>query len=137
MKIVLDTNVLVSGLLDPFGPPGEIVRLVSSGVLELCFDARILSEYREVLARPKFPITPDEIDAILDQIEACGLLVSAEPLSKELPDRDDRPFLEVALAGQAAYLVTGNLKHFPQRARQGVEVLSPGDYLSHFRKRRQ
>ena len=137
MKIVLDTNVLVSGLLDPFGIPGEIVRLVSSGAVELCYDAWILSEYREVLARPKFTIAPDEINAILDQIEACGNLVSAEPLSKELPDRDDQPFLEVALAGQAAYLVAGNLKHFPQRARQGVEVLSPGDFLSHYRKRRQ
>ena len=54
MKIVLDTNVLAAGLLSPFGPCGEIVRMVSSGELTLSFDARILMEYEEVLARPKF-----------------------------------------------------------------------------------
>ncbi len=54
MKIVLDTNVLVSGLLTPFGPTGEIVRMVSAGELILAIDARILSEYQEVLHRPKF-----------------------------------------------------------------------------------
>ena len=45
MKIVLDTNVLVAGLLSPFGPCGEIVRMVSSGEVTLCFDALILAEY--------------------------------------------------------------------------------------------
>ena len=54
MRIVLDTNVLVSGLLTPFGSSGEIVRMVFSGELILCIDARILSEYKEVLNRPKF-----------------------------------------------------------------------------------
>lgn len=44
MKVVLDTNVVVSGLLSPFGPPGEIVRMTADGFLELCYDARILSE---------------------------------------------------------------------------------------------
>lgn len=55
MRIVLDTNVLVAGLLSPFGPCGEIVRMVSSGEPALCFDARILSEVNDVLKRPKTP----------------------------------------------------------------------------------
>ena len=54
MRIVLDTNVLVSGLLSPHRPPGEIVRLVSGGLVSLCLDARIVAEYRDVLARPRF-----------------------------------------------------------------------------------
>lgn len=54
MNIVLDTNVLVAGLLSPFGTCGEIVRMVSSGELRLSFDARIFTEYEEVLNRPKF-----------------------------------------------------------------------------------
>ncbi len=54
MKIVLDTNVLVSGLLTPYGAAAEIVRLIASGVLSVCYDTRILLEYQEVLARPKF-----------------------------------------------------------------------------------
>ena len=48
MKVVLDTNVLVSGLLNPYGPPGRIVQLAAAGELQLCLDARILAEYREV-----------------------------------------------------------------------------------------
>jgi putative PIN family toxin of toxin-antitoxin system len=136
MKIVLDTNVLVSGLLSPFGPPGEIVRMVSSGALELCFDARILSEYREVLKRPRFKIDLDDMEALLEQIEACGHPVAASPLLRGLPDKDDEPFLEVALAGAAECLVTGNQRHFPKNRRQGVVVVTPREFLTLFRERK-
>lgn len=63
MKVVLDTNVLVSGLLQPFGLSGQIVSLVASGELVLCHDARILAEYREVLLREKFRFDPERIEA--------------------------------------------------------------------------
>ncbi len=134
MRIVLDTNVLVSGLLNPYHAPGEIVRLISSGTLTLCYDARIITEYREVLKRPMFRIDPDHIEAVLDQIEAVGRVVAAAPLPDTLPDRDDEPFLEVAVAGQAACLVTGNLRHFPENSRQGIPVVSPVEFVSLFRK---
>jgi len=52
MDIVLDTNVLIAGLLSPFGAYGEIVRMVSSGELSLSFDARILSEYQDFSSTP-------------------------------------------------------------------------------------
>ena len=65
MKIVLDTNVLVAGLLSPFGPCGEIVRMVSSGEVTLCFDALILAEYSEVLYRSKFRFDKDKVAALL------------------------------------------------------------------------
>ena len=80
MNIVLDTNVLVSGLLSPFGSPGEIVRMVSSGKLTLSFDARILSEYTEVLLRPKFKFDKDKVIALLDYIKNNGQTVSSSPL---------------------------------------------------------
>ena len=84
MKIVLDTKVLVSGMLNPFGSPGNIVRMVSAGTLELCLDARIMAEYVEVLNRPKFQLSPDDIDALVDQIEACGHIAAPVPLAAEL-----------------------------------------------------
>lgn len=65
MKVALDTNVVVSGLLSPFGAPGEIVRMVASGALELCYDARILCEYRNVLLRPKFSFDQIHVDYFL------------------------------------------------------------------------
>ena len=134
MNIVLDTNVLVAGLLSPFGPCGEIVRMVSSGELTLSVDARILTEYQEVLDRPKFRFEKDQVAALLDHIEHRGLTVASSPLSRSLPDLDDEPFLEVAIAAQAACLVTGNQVHFPPELCQGESVLSPSEFLEFYKR---
>ncbi len=134
MKIVVDTNVIVSGLLSPFGPASEILRMISSGALQLCYDARIISEYRNVLARPKFAFEPYYIDCLLDQIKICGYAIAAKPLFKRLPDSDDEPFLEVSLAGKVKCLITGNIKHYPIDKRAGMLVLSPAEFLNFYRK---
>jgi putative PIN family toxin of toxin-antitoxin system len=133
MKVVLDTNVLVSGLLQPFGPSGQIVRLAASGELILCHDARILAEYQEVLLRDKFSFDPERVEALLEQIKADGIPVTARPLAIRLPDPDDEAFLEIALAGEAQCLVTGNAKHYPAEARQEIEVLSPRSFIEFYR----
>jgi len=135
MRVVIDTNVIVSGLLSPHGPPGEIVRMVASGSLEVCYDARILSEYAGVLPRPKFRLDRVEAQHLLEKVERHGWVVSATPLAKRLPDRNDEKFLEVALAGGAEYLVTGNLKHYPPAKRQSVRVVSPAEFLALYRER--
>lgn len=135
MNIVLDTNVLVSGLLSPFGPCGKIVRMVSSAELTLSFDARILTEYKEVLLRPKFRFEKDKIDALLDHIGHRGRAAASSPLPHSLPDYDDEPFLEVAIAAQAVCLVTGNHIHFPPDLCLGVTVFSPHDFLLFYQKR--
>ena len=134
MKVVLDTNVLVAGLLNPFGAPGRIVQLAAAGTISLCFDARILSEYRQVLQRPKFPFRSDEIDVLLNQIRIAGERVTASPLAQRLPDADDEPFLEAAVAADAEYLITGNTRHFPAKCRGGVRVVSPTGFLEACRK---
>ena len=133
MKIVLDTNVLVSGLLQSFGPAGQILRLVAVGDLVLGYDSRILAEYRDVLLREKFRFDPERMNALLEEIRAAGTLVSARPLAVRLPDPDDEPFLEVALACEARCLVTGNGKHYPAKARHGVEVLTPRELIELYR----
>ena len=133
MRIVLDTNVLVSGLLQPFGPSGQIVRLVASGALTLCHDSRILAEYEEVLRRAKFRFDPNRVEALLVQIRAAGIPVAARPLEVRLPDPDDEAFLEIALAGEVRCLVTGNAKHYPVESCHGVEVLSPRSFIDLFR----
>jgi putative PIN family toxin of toxin-antitoxin system len=134
MKIVLDTNVLVAGLLSPFGPCGEIVRMVSSGELTLCVDALILAEYSEVLYRSKFGFDKDKVAALLDHIEHRGQTVASSPLPHSLPDPDDEPFLKAAVAGKAVCLVTGNAFHFPAKLRQGRKVLSPSEFLMFYKK---
>jgi putative PIN family toxin of toxin-antitoxin system len=136
MNIVLDTNVLVSGLLTPFGPSGEIVRMVFAGELILCIDARILSEYREVLHRPKFNFNKDLIDILLDFIKLYGQVVSSLPLKNRLPDPDDEPFLEVAIAGKVRSLITGNIGHYPLPAKEIMKIYSPSEFLEFFRKQK-
>ena len=137
MKIVLDTNVLVAGLLSPFGPCAKIVRMLSSGDLTVYFDSRILSEYNEVLRRSKFRFQVDKVVALLDYIENHGHIVASSPLSDLLPDSGDEPFLEVAVAGQAVCLVTGNQAHFPPKQCQGIKVLSPSDFLTFYRRQQK
>ncbi len=134
MKIVLDTNVIVSGLLSPYNAPGEIIRMVSSGILKLCYDARILFEYQSVLLRPKFKFDSEHIDALIDQIKSCGCIAASKPLPKKLPDIDDEPFLEVALGAEVSYLITGNLIHYPVKLRQGIKVISPAEFIDIYRK---
>jgi len=136
MKVVLDTNVAVSGLLSPFGLAGEIIRMVASGVLQLCYDARILSEYQSVLVREKFPFDQAHVEDLLEQIKACGYVITGKPLAKRLPDPDDEPFLEVALGGNVQYLVTGNLKHYPAKKREGIRVVTPAEFVEIYRKKK-
>jgi putative PIN family toxin of toxin-antitoxin system len=133
MKTVLDPNVLVSGLLTPFGPGGEIVRMVSADSLVLCLDARILLEYQEVLYRPKFNFNKKHINTLLDFIKQYGQFVPTEPLKNRLPDPDDEPFLEASIAGKVSCLITGNIVHFPHSSRQGIIILSPSEFLDFYR----
>ncbi|AKJ64121.1 PIN domain-containing protein [Kiritimatiella glycovorans] len=130
MNVVPDTHVLVSGLLSPCGPCGDIVRLVLDGALVLSVDARILTEYEDVLKRPRFRIDPRHTDALLHDLIESSLPYSAPPLQTTLPDEGDRPFPEVA-ACSGSLLITGNLKHYPPARRCGVHVLNPRQFLEH------
>jgi len=136
MKIVLDTNVFVSGLLTPFGSSGEIVRMIAAGKLILQYDSRILLEYKEVLYRPKFQFNREDIDLLFDYITMNGQIVSTSPSKKSLPDPDDEPFLEVAIGGEAECLVTGNKVHYPRQFREGIKILSPSEFINFYRKRK-
>ena len=132
MRAVLDTNVLVSGLLNPYGSSGRLVQVLLGGGLSVCYDTRILAEYGDVLRRPSFGFLPDEVDALLEQIQTRGRLVAPQPLPAALPHADDEKFLEAALAGHAEYLVTHNLKHYPPSKRQGIRVVKPDGFLADY-----
>ena len=130
MRVVLDTDVPVSGLLAAVGPPGWIVEAVLAGELELAFNGAIRQEYEEVLRRREFGFLPARVDDVLSALDQFAFIVAAAPpWPVSLPDRDDEAFLAVALASQSV-LITGNLRHFPLRARRGVTVLSPREFVS-------
>jgi uncharacterized protein len=130
MRVVVDTNVLVSGVMNPHGSPGRVVDAIVSQSISVLYDDRILLEYRDVLLRPFFGFQAADVNALVDFIEFSGEQISAGPVNVVLPDPTDLPFLEVAIAGLADALVTGNLRHFkPVRGRHSVSILSPAELL--------
>jgi len=135
MKIVLDTNIIVSGLLQSQGNPAQVLALALAGAVQVCHDERILAEYAEVLARPRFKFDPKRVREVRNKIEADGLAVDASGGSNlDLSDPDDEPFLAVALAASVDFLVTGNLADYPPDKRRGCAVVSPAAFMEHRRK---
>lgn len=132
MRVVIDTNVLVSGLLSPYGASAEIVRMVVAGSLDLLYDARIISEYKEVLSRPKFSFENTHIDNLIELITNYGIPVAAIPLSMRLPDPDGAPFIEVAISGKAECLITGNTTHYPVKSGHKTRILTPRRFLNRY-----
>lgn len=133
MRVVLDTNVLVSGLLSANGPPAWILEAFLAGDLTLVFDSAIRDEYEDVLRRQEFGFPVTSVDQLLAALDRFGLLVSAVPPSPHrLPDPDDEPFLAAA-AATSAVLVTGNLKHYPEAALGEVVVQTPRQFIDAIR----
>jgi putative PIN family toxin of toxin-antitoxin system len=130
MRAVVDTNVLVSALLKPSGPPGQVLNAILSGQLTALYDDRILAEYHEVLHRSKFRLSITEVEVMLGLIEELGEYFSGHRSDVVLPDEADLPFLEVATAGLADALITGNGKDFkPKKGSHNVRVISPAEFI--------
>jgi len=132
MRVVIDTNALVSALLTPAGLCGQMLDLIVEGILRPCVDERMLAEYEAVLTDPRFPFTSEQVDTLLDMLRSAGDRVVALPLAAKLPHECDRPFLEVARAADAP-IVAGNTRHFPKRACKATPVLSPRDVIEGLR----
>jgi len=132
--IVIDTNVIVSGLLRPFSDPARILTLILSGKVTVAYDSRIINEYEEVLKRKKFNFSSQHVQSIITEIKEEGVYVCTAPLKESLPDCDDEPFPEVVLSGKINVLVTGNKRHFPEEFAEDVKILSPSEFLDIFKE---
>ncbi|MGA3008573.1 MAG: putative toxin-antitoxin system toxin component, PIN family [Opitutaceae bacterium] len=121
---VIDTNVVVSGLLNPHGPPARVLDAVLDGRVRLVYDARILAEYRDVLHRPRLKLAPDKIQAFLSALRG-QMMVTPHMLAVTAPDSDDIVFVEAALATTDQTIVTGNLAHYPPEILHGARVVTP------------
>lgn len=129
MRVVLDTNVLVSGLLSPHGPSARLIDLAQDRKIQLLLDDRVFQEYQQVLRRPRFGFSSTAIDLVLEFLETEGERLVANPLPMTGADPSDQPFLEVAVSGQADLLVTGNLRHYPRRPLGELRIVSPREAL--------
>ena len=114
MRVVLDTNVIVSAFLSPAGKPAAILQLVLRRDLDICFNTAILAEYEQVLTRSKFAgrIHKPAIERFFELMHGFGTMMIADVSQISLPDETDRKFYDVAKTA-GAILVTGNRKHFP------------------------
>ena len=129
IRAVIDTNVLVSGLLSPSGNEALILLAVHQGLVGACYSEAMLQESSAVLVRPKFAFSPDEIAALLGMLQDKGELVTPKGAPPFLPDPDDAKFLHCATTAGAEYLVTGNRRHFPHAGEGPPHVVNAGELL--------
>ena len=133
LRFVLDTNVIVSAALRPDGLQRSALNIAITRPASFYISRPIFSEYKEVLARPRFRIPRGERHQLLQLIRRYGRLVKPNVAVQIAEDPTDDKFLECAEAARADYLVTGNVRHFPRfwkgtkviTARELIEIVAP------------
>ena len=128
--IIIDTSVLVAGLLSRRGAASALVTAFFDDRLAVAYTPSILGEYAEVLERPEFSgvITPADRIGVILKIHASGRLIEPAPVPNAVwPDVDDLPFVAAALATERKIVVTLNLRDFFPAAAFGVRILSPAE----------
>lgn len=128
IRVVIDTNVLVSALLKSHGKEAAVLFAVADKKALWCVSPAILAEYEEVLRRPKFSAIPSPyITALLALAGRAEQVEPAVTVTVSLDEPDNR-FLECAEAAHADYLITGNRRHFPERHKT-TKIVTPTQFL--------
>lgn len=115
---VIDTNILVLYMWVEKSNPGTIIKFVFDDIIVPLLNEEILSEYYEVLTRNKFGFKKDIVDSVIYKIKYKAIFLEKEQTLEEFIDSDDIVFYEIVLSARCtmdAYLVTGNIKHYPIR----------------------
>lgn len=136
IRAVLDTNVLISALLSPFGNESQALDAVQTGKITPCFSNGILEEYAEVLARPKFGFAREEIEGLVDLLKSKGLLFETARVAGTSPDPGDEQFIGCALEASAEFLVTGKKRHFPEKSCGRARVVSARELMELLKQRK-
>ena len=130
MKVVVDTNVIVSALMNVNGTPAKILSLILNGIIKVLYDNRIIFEYIDVLSRKEFGFPGDIITDMIDFLKRDGEFINAECQKVKNLDESDKKFYEVYKFGEAQYLITGNKKHFPKED----TIILPIDFMQVYEK---
>jgi uncharacterized protein len=128
IRVVIDPNVLVSALLTSGGLPEAVIDLAISGEVQWFVSESILAEYEDVLKRPRLTIESGKAANAIARIRAIVSLVSPAVHVAAASDPDDNQFLECAEAAQAHYLVTGNIRHFPEVWKE-TRIVAPREFI--------
>jgi putative PIN family toxin of toxin-antitoxin system len=124
MRVILDTNIIVSAFLNHKGIPGEILSLVLTHKIIICYDNKIFSEYTDVLMRSKFNFDNDFVNNFLEFVRNNGEYIVAETQDIQFDDVVDNILYDVFKSSNAEYIITGNKKHYPQEE----NIISPREY---------
>jgi uncharacterized protein len=129
IRVVLDTNILISALLSPSGPPAQVfLRAILDSDTQLCVSGEVYAEYEEVMRRPRLRRSESEVANALRAVRDRAYWVKPSVRVRAGVDPDDDIFLECAIASGAQYLVTGNLRHFPKQW-EDVKTLTARQFL--------
>lgn len=128
IRAVLDTNVVVSGLLNSKGPPALILKHALLRRFRLYLSPALLDEYKKVLPRERLRLDPEQIDRLLLLLRSKAILITPRKYLRIASDPEDNKVIECALAGRADFIVTGNIRHFPAQF-QDIRVITPRDFL--------
>ncbi len=134
MFVVLDANVFVSALISPLGAPAEILRLWEEEAFGVMISPAILEEIARVLRYPKiqkaYNLAEEEIKVFFKLIESAAILLEpTENIAAVEQDEADNRYLECAVAGEAAYIVTGDKHLLAIKTYEGIEILQPAAFL--------
>jgi putative PIN family toxin of toxin-antitoxin system len=128
VRVVLDTNVLISGLFFS-GPPHSILQAWADGAFDLVVSPEILEEYRRVVRELGAKHPSVEVDSLLDFVTVNALICAANPLAEPIcDDPADDKFLACALSGRAHVIVTGDKALLRVEAPEGVRILTPREF---------
>ena len=132
IRVVLDTNVVISALIKPGSIPESVFEItLSHPRVQLCLSKDIVGEYKTVLSYGKFKkyLHKDNIAQALRAIRQSALLIESRKADiPKLADPDDEKFLACAVTARAAYLITGNTKHFPQLSFERTRIITPREF---------
>ena len=131
---IIDTNVLVSAMMKPQSVPGQVVKESLNGQIIPVVNWEIMDEYKKVLRRLKFGFDPRDVSVLLKELEKRAVYCDASTIEDLMPDPKDIVCYAVTMEkrqDQEAYLVTGNIKHFPEKPfvvtpREMLAILTDG-----------
>ena len=137
---VIDTNVIVSSMLKTNSIPGRIINYIRNNIIIPLLSEEIVDEYREVLLRNEFGFDSQETDKLIEIIQEKGIIIEREQSLEDFIDKDDIVFFEIVMSARNtmdAYLVTGNMKHYPIRSyvvtpREMIQIIEKENGPLHF-----
>ncbi|MBF0466977.1 MAG: putative toxin-antitoxin system toxin component, PIN family [Nitrospirae bacterium] len=136
LKVVIDTNILVSSFLKRPSLPDLIITMIQRRWLLLCLTSEIMAEYEGVLERDKFATLRNkhdkEIKDLFNSFHREALWVKPIiPVEIIKNDPADNKFLECALEARADYFITGNIRHFPSGKFEQTRIVNPQEFITH------